>query len=542
MMEGDLYYVINMAKMTEARSQVSNVIEEQSVVEVLRKAGLDPAKMKPFERNYLESSLSKEMAVWRRDSKPVELEAARWLEGKLAQKHEFLTNTKASPEELRATEIDMQRVHERISTLEKTELVARKIEVPIKSPRMMKKQSDEPEKAGANFGEEGPALQKPYLGSSKPMRTQNERDIQVQQQIVQLGSRKENPFTDEYRIKSMPNVQAGLMDNVTYRKAIEDQNSKFAANQKTAAGMIEDAVEMTRNPKANLGFVSTMYAQAVRDYTKILKVYARDRALGSNSNERIFAGLVSQEKAERIALAKRPAPAMAKMPNLEAEIMTNESYRAALEDHNRRFSGKPKTARDILNDAAAIASRRKADVGPADSPYAIAVAGYVSIFEDNARDQKLGRTPDDRILAGLRSLEAEPAIVQQKPAPVAKPAIARKEARPDIAQQKVAIAQPKTRPKEPKLATVHRYEFTVSGLLSGESSTAYQFSTLAPIDQMAFRHAIDTSTPEAASRNLASLGVSGLSEQAIAEIQVAIRDPAAIIGLAEIKAKKGSKS
>jgi hypothetical protein len=557
----EIYICDNMAKLSESRSEVSNVIEQPSAVEVLRKAGLDPAKMKPFERNYLATSLSTEMATWKKEGKPVELEAARWLEGKLAQKHEFLTNTKAPSSELEATEADMQRVHERINALEKTELVARKTETPGKTDKfpygMMPKQVVELEKMGVKLSEstweqrraasvksmyknpfetregreEEIAEQKrreqviATQGPRKPMpsfRTQEdrEREAMVKEEIARFGPRKANPFLDESRIKAMPNVQEELMANSKYKRALEDQNSNFSTNQKTAADMVKDAMALARNPKADIGSTTSLYAYAVKDYSKVLSTYSKDSALGSDPKERMFAGLVAQEREMRIALAERPKPTL-ELPNVEAELISNESYKQAIDDHNGRFPANQKTARDLINDALAIAGRRKAFVGPDDSPYAIAVAGYASLIEGYAKDRKLGSTTDERILAGLRSQDVGSETPQQQTGPV--------------------IAQKKARTKEPAVATVHKYELTVAGLGDEEKSTTYRFSTTVAIDTKAFRHAIDTSNPEEAHSNLAALGVRDLTDKEIAEIREGYLDPAARIEFAEIKARKGTK-
>lgn len=320
-----------MAKMSEARSEVSNVIEQQPAIEVLRKAGLDPAKLNPIERNYFETSLSKQMAAWKKEGKPVELEAAKWLEAKLTQKQEYLKAHEATPAEMRTVDSDLSRVHERLNILEKTELVAKKTgpKPPKLLPRAVAalegsgisekdatwkqrqeairdsmydnpfetRAGKEVEESYKKHREQQIAQQMP----AKPMPSfkspeERERDALVQEQIAQLGPRKDNPFTVESKIKGMQNIQAEIMANEGYRAAIEDHNSRFPANQKTTKDIISDAVLIASRKKADVGPADSPYAIAVAGYATMLSDYARDRKLGSKPEERILAGLTSQER------------------------------------------------------------------------------------------------------------------------------------------------------------------------------------------------------------------------------------------------------
>jgi len=536
-----------MPKMLEPQPEAPNVAERTHVIEVLGKAGLDPARLSPLERNYLMISLSEKMPAWKAAGKPVELEATRWVEAQLAQKLEFLKTTNASPVELRNAQADVRHVHERVLALEKSGLVATKTE---KFPYgMMSRQVDELKKMGVDDpykstfeqrriagirsmhanpfesrgGREEKAVaserRKADLALRMPMPSfkspeERKRDALVQEQIAQLGPRKENPFTDEYRIKNLKNVQAQIMANETYRKAIKDQNSKFAANQKTAVDVIKDAMALVRNPETDIRPASSMYARAVMEYASILGMYYKDRGLGRDPKERMLAGLASEERAISIAMAERLSkrPAIAGMPNLEAEIMANGDYRAAIEDHNRRFPNKQKTPRDIINDAVAIAGGKKADVGPAGSPYAIAVAGYAAMLDASARDRKLGSTPEERILANLRSQEAGPLIAQER-----------------------------TKPREPAAANAHNYQFTVLDFDPNVKPATYEFSSADAISSTLLSRALDVPSIEAARSNLAALGVRGLSDRIIAQMREGIQDPFAKTRLVELKAKKDSK-
>jgi hypothetical protein len=414
-----------MPKMSEPRQEASGITGQLSAMDVLRRAGLDPARLSPIERDYFEISLSRQMPLWKAAGRPVELEAARWLEAKLAQKHDFLKSTDTSPADLRNAQADLRHVHERVLALEKDKLVASKTG---KFPYgMMQRQVEELRKMGIDDPYKSTWEQRriaginslyknPFTtreGREMELAAQKRRDALVKEQTAQLGPRKENPFSDEYRLRNLASVHRSIMDDKAYREALEDQNSRFPENRKTPANMINDAIALVRNPKADLGQASPKYARAVRDYSRVLGIYSRDRELGREAKERMVAGLVAQEREMRIAMAE-------------------------------------------------VAS-------------------------------------------------------------------------------KSAIARVKARPREAE-AVVYRYQFKVEGLGSEEKSTTYEFSSNSPIDSKAFRHALDAPSPEEARRNLAALGVSGLTSRAIAEMRDGVIDPLARTGFAEISAKKSPRN
>ncbi len=306
-----------MAKISEPRPEAPKLAEQPPVTEVLRNAGLEPKKLNPIELEYFKIALPRLMAGWQAAGRKVELEAARWLETQVAQKQEFLKSTNASPAELRNVQTDLRHVHEKVLALEKAGLVATKTE---RFPYgMMQRQVDELKKMGIGDPYKSTWEQRRIAGIrsmySNPLESREGRRVELaaskrmkalrDADIARNGPMQESPFSDEYRIKNMKNVQEQMMASATYRKAIEDQNSRFPAHQKTAANMIMDAIAKARNPKADIGPASSLYARAVREYSSMLEIYSKDRAFGRDPKERMVAGLVSEERAIRIAMAEK---------------------------------------------------------------------------------------------------------------------------------------------------------------------------------------------------------------------------------------------